>query len=641
MLVFMMQLGFLLLETGLIQERHQAGIAVKSMMMLLASSTAYTLIGHHYVWSHARPPLDTAEWQFYQTGFAAVAATILSGALAGRTTLISNVIMSAFVGGVLFPLHARFAWGDGFPGRGGLQIHDFAGSGAVHLLGGLVALAGAIAAGPRREKRDSAQDPNPPMHINPRSLPLAACGVLFLWIGWMGFNGGSIQSADQMSTIGRLVISTCLAASAGGLAVASLAGIIRLASGKLYVFAPFASLSGIMAGMVANSGSCDLIAASNLHRSLVVGTVAGVFSYGANWVIQQYFHIDDPIEAIAVHAGGGFVGLIFAGIYRAPWDLRNLWPQLNDIGMLVLMTVIPSWLLFKLIDMSRWISFGGRTPLRLKSTADEENLGLTFDDPATLVGAPPVHFHYLPDDVKMELSDYLALLTSMPIHIGRTLYKAADDLIKGIKHSSRTTVRLVEVPTLIRLHEDLRRHIESVPDVLRRIRSGKGERVSLVPLVESIAKSYRERYPAVRILFDSGGDPVYVNGDSELTREAVRMVVSNSVNACMQRLDRIGMAEKTDVYVSMAIDRNTPRRSAEVYLFVRDNGPGIDPQIRHYLGQPLTGYTSGRGSGLGLFFASYITQAFGGRLDCMKSRNPAVPESETEFRMRLRLERTP
>src|SRR5438445_9541056 len=78
MLVFMMQVGFLLLETGLIQERHQAGIAVKSMMMLLASSTAYTLIGHHYIWrSNAIPPLNTSEWQFYQTGFAAVAATIL------------------------------------------------------------------------------------------------------------------------------------------------------------------------------------------------------------------------------------------------------------------------------------------------------------------------------------------------------------------------------------------------------------------------------------------------------------------------------------------------------------------------------------------------------------------------------------
>lgn len=640
MLVFMMQLGFLLLETGLIQERHQAGIAVKSMMMLLASSTAYTLVGHAWVWGNARPPLDTAEWQFYQTGFAAVAATILSGALAGRTTLVSNVIMAAFVGGVLYPLHARFVWGDGFPGRGMLQVHDFAGSGSVHLLGGLVALAGAVAAGPRREKRDAAADPNPPIHINPRSLPLAACGVLFLWIGWMGFNGGSIQSADQMNTIGRLVISTCLAASAGGFAVSAVAGVIRLAGGQRYVYAPYATLSGIMAGMVANSASCDLIAASDVHRSLIVGAVAGIFAYGMNWIIQQMFHVDDPIEAIAVHAGGGFVGLIFAGLYRSPWSPWNVWPQLIDISVLVTMTVIPSWILFKIIDVFSRFPIGMRTPLRLKSTSDEENLGLTFDDPTTLVGRPPVHFHYLPDDVKMELSDYMSLLTSMPIHIGRSLHESAEALIGEIKRASRgTSVRTVDLLALERLHEDLQRRIESVPDVLRRLKSGKGEPVSLVPLVESIAESYRERYPAVRIAVDPGGDAVYVNGDSELTREAIRMVVSNGVNACMQRLERIGMTHTTDVYVTLTIDQDVPRRDGEVYLYVRDNGQGIDPQVRHYLGQPLTGFTSGRGYGLGLFFASYITQLFGGRLDCTRARNPNVSEeAETEFLMRFRVE---
>ena len=103
------------------------------------------------------------------------------------------------------------------------------------------------------------------MHIGPRSLPVAACGVLFLWIGWMGFNGGSIQSSSQLNTVGRLLISTCLAASAGGFAVCGLAGIVRLFRRDRYIYAPYATLSGIMAGMVANSACCDLVAASSLR----------------------------------------------------------------------------------------------------------------------------------------------------------------------------------------------------------------------------------------------------------------------------------------------------------------------------------------------------------------------------------------
>jgi ammonium transporter, Amt family len=646
MLVFMMQVGFLLLETGLIQERHQAGIAVKSMMMLLASSTAYTLVGHHYVWGNSNPPLNTQEWQFYQTGFAAVAATILSGSMAGRTTLVSNVIMAALVGAVFFPLHARLVWGGGFLSTAPYHVHDFAGSGSVHLLGGLIALAGSVAAGPRREKRDIA--PGAPMHISPRSLPVAACGVIFLWIGWMGFNGGSIQSADKLNTIGRLVISTCLAASAGGFAVCGLAGIRRLKDSHGYVYAPYATLSGIMAGMVANSASCDLITASvsTLNLSMLVGSVAGIFAYGANWVLQQFFHVDDPVEAIAVHAGGGVVGLIFAGLYQSPISLS---PQLLDIAVLVSITLLPSWIIFKVIDLLGRFPIHGRTPLRLKSTADEENLGLTFDDPTTRVGLPPVHFHYLPDDLKTQLYDYLNLLTSMPIHVARGLYKSAGELIGAMKgFLSGESNRAPDLSKLDGLYDELRQRIESIPDVLRRLQTGIGEPVPLDPLVQSIANEYRERYPKVEVTFAASASTTYINGDRNLTREAIRMVVSNSMTACMQRLDRMGTPYAPDDYrpeVWLVIDSETSRPDGQVFLYVRDNGVGIDADVRHYLGQPFAGFNkAGRGSGLGLFFASWITMQFGGRLDCTKARDPndstSTAGDQTEFLMRFRMERS-
>lgn len=666
MLVFMMQVGFLLLETGLIQERHQAGIAVKSMMMLLASSTAYTLVGHYIVWGNAKAPLNTAEWQFYQTGFAAVAATILSGAMAGRTTLVSNVVMAALVGAFFYPLHAGFVW-NGFLSRDPYVVHDFAGSGCVHVLGGLIALAGAVAAGPRREKMDALallerwkDEPKKKsrfrlprhtyveMHISPRSLPLAACGVLFLWIGWMGFNGGSIQAADKLtSTVGKLVISTCLAASAGGLAVSTVAGIIRLAKREIFVYAPYATLSGIMAGMVANSASCDLIARSNVNRSLIVGSVAGIVAYAANWVIQQYFHVDDPIEAVAVHAGGGVVGLIFAGIYQG-----NLTPQLIDIAVLVTITVIPSWTIFKLIDRcDRSLNFLGlfpcladRRPVRLKSTAEEEDLGLTFDDPTTRVGLPPVHFHYLPDDLKKQLYDYLALLTSMPVHVARRLYMKAGELIdamKGLPIEKRPLES--ELLKLDALYDELKLRIKSVPYVLRRLQTGKGEPVLLDPLVRSIAKEYQERYPKVTVLVSSSGS-VSVNGDKDLTREAIRMVVSNAVKACMDRFDKRGDQYEHNDYtpsVSVKIDGESHRSAGQVLLYIEDNGVGIDRETRHYLGQPFTGFTSGRGFGLGLFFASWITMHFGGRLDCTQARDPkrGREDDKTTFLMWFQLDK--
>jgi Amt family ammonium transporter len=639
MLVFMMQVGFLLLETGLIQERHQAGIAVKSMMMLLASSTAYTLFGHHYVWGNSLPPLNTQEWQFYQTGFAAVTAAILSGAMAGRTTLVSNVIMAALVGAIFYPLHARMVWGDGFLSTAPFKVHDFAGSGCVHLLGGLVALAGAVAAGPRREKRDLAPNEPLPMHINPRSLPIAACGVLFLWIGWMGFNGGSIQSADHIPTVGRLVISTCLAASAGGLAVSTLAGIIRLRARESYVYAPYATLSGIMAGMVANSASCDLIAATDLNRSLVVGSVAGIFAYSANWVVQQYFRVDDPIEAIAVHAGGGIVGLIFAGLYQLPWNPWNVWPQLVDIAVLVAITVVPSWIIFKVIDVFGRLPIYGRRPIRLKSTSDEENLGLTFDDPTTRVGPPLDHFHYLPDGVKRQLYDYLILLTSMPVHIARSLYNEAGNLIEAMKElPPRKRPRESDLSKLLVLYDGLRQRIESVPDVLNRLKTGKGEPVQLEPLVQSVVEEYQERYPKVKIMFAPSGSDACVNGDKNLTHEAIRMVVSNGVRACGQRHDRRGTQLGPSVW--LRIDWAPPEHNGQVFLYIEDNGVGINAEVRHHLGQPFTGFTAGRSSGLGLFFAAWITQQFGGRLHCQRARDPnGTAEDKTIFLMRFKLER--
>src|SRR5262249_41754985 len=162
--------------------------------------------------------------------------------------------------------------------------------------------------------------------------------------------------------------------------------------------------------------------------------------------------------------------------------------------------IVPSWLIFKAMDVLGRLPVYGRTPLRLKSTPDEENLGLTFDDPTTRVGPALSHFYYLPEDVKKQLYDYLSLLTSMPIHIGRSLHKEAGKLLDAMKAlPRRKKPRTSDLTRLSVLYDGLRQRIESVPDVLNRLKTSKGEPVELERVVQDVVGEYRKRYPYVTI----------------------------------------------------------------------------------------------------------------------------------------------
>jgi hypothetical protein len=196
-----------------------------------------------------------------------------------------------------------------------------------------------------------------------------------------------------------------------------------------YIFAPYATLSGIMAGMVANSACCDLISDSAL-KPLIVGAVAGIVAYAANWLLQRVYRVDDPIEAVAVHAGGGITGLIFAGLYQSP---VRIVPQIFDIFALVVVAFIPSCFVFYLIDKLENWKIGARVPIRLKSTTLEEDLGLIFEDPISRVGQPPVQIHYLPRDLQKQFTDWLLLQDVVPLHNARSLQEAAKDLISKMK----------------------------------------------------------------------------------------------------------------------------------------------------------------------------------------------------------------
>ena len=325
-LVFMMQAGFALVETGFTRAKNAANIMMKNLMDFAAGSLAFyvlraalmfgaTKLGGALGWGGlGMPGLAEGEgsWNwtflFFQTMFAATAATIVSGAVAERIEFKSYLIYSILVSAVVYPVSGHWMWG-GLAGEGsagwleGLGFHDFAGSTVVHSVGGWIALAGAIALGPRIGKYRHDGTANP---IPGHSLVLGTLGVFLLWIGWFGFNPGSYTAG--VGSIGRVAMTTNLAACAGTVAALATAWAIM---GKPDLTM---ALNGSLAGLVAITAPCDLVTA---NASIVIGLVAGVLVVLSVFALDKA-HVDDPVGAVSVHCVNGVWGTLAVGLFAAP-----------------------------------------------------------------------------------------------------------------------------------------------------------------------------------------------------------------------------------------------------------------------------------------------------------------------------------
>ena len=245
---------------------------------------------------------------FFQTMFAATAATIVSGAVAERIEFRSYLIYSILVSAVVYPVSGHWMWG-GLAGEGSagwleaLGFHDFAGSAVVHSVGGWIALAGALALGPRLGKYRPDGSANP---IPGHSLVLGTLGVFLLWIGWFGFNPGSYTAG--IGSIGRVAMTTNLAACAGTVAALATAWAIM---GKPDLTM---ALNGSLAGLVAITAPCDLVTA---NAAIVIGLVAGVLVVLSVFALDKA-HVADPVGAVSVHCVNGVWGTLAVGLFAAP-----------------------------------------------------------------------------------------------------------------------------------------------------------------------------------------------------------------------------------------------------------------------------------------------------------------------------------
>ena len=347
-LVVLMQVGFIYLEMGLVRKENRPGIAFKNLAIFLVSSLAYSTIGikimyGYDVFSPSSGSTPSYGWIFYQTGFAAVAATIISGALAGRTTVRANVIVGAVMAGLVYPLFGRLVWNTEVHLLG--DIHDFAGSGVVHFVGGTAACVGAIVAGPRFqtfEQRKSGKKPPLREYVGHRDLPWATIAVVMLWVGWLGFNSGSFLpdaiAKHGYALIGGAALVTSQAASAGGLTAIAMRwhqlrrevrNLERRMEGATIhakthrLFDPYAALTGTMGGMVAITANCDwILVLGKPWMALPIGAAGGLAALVFAQVVRR-FGVDDPVEAIGVHAGAGAVGVLLASLAPEASPLRQ------------------------------------------------------------------------------------------------------------------------------------------------------------------------------------------------------------------------------------------------------------------------------------------------------------------------------
>ena len=319
-LVFFMQCGFAMVETGFTRAKNAGNIIMKNLMDFCIGTVVFILIGfglflgEDMVGLIGKPGLDifTAYENFdysnfvFNLVFCATAATIVSGAMAERTKFLSYCVYSGVISALIYPVEAHWIWGGGWLAQMG--FHDFAGSTAIHMVGGLSALIGAKILGPRIGKFETDKDGKVTKvnAIPGHSLTLGALGVFILWFGWYGFNGAAAKSIDQL---GSVFMATTIAPA---IATVTCMVFTWLKYGKPDVSM---CLNASLAGLVGVTAPCDVV---DCLGASIIGIVSGLLVVFGVWLLDYKLHIDDPVGAVAVHFCNGIWGTVAVGLFANP-----------------------------------------------------------------------------------------------------------------------------------------------------------------------------------------------------------------------------------------------------------------------------------------------------------------------------------
>ena len=316
-LVFWMQAGFAMVETGFTRAKNAGNILMKNLMDFCIGTVMFILIGFSLLLGEdvlgfiGKPGFDIftsyANFDFsnfvFNLVFCATTATIVSGAMAERTKFLSYCIYTAVISALIYPIEAHWIWGGGWLSQ--LGFHDFAGSCAIHMVGGISALIGAAMLGPRIGKfsKDKSGKITKVNAFPGHNLPLGCLGCFILWFGWYGFNGAACASGDQLASV---FLTTTVAP-----AVATVVCMIFtwLKYGKPDVSM---CLNASLAGLVAITAPCDV---TDCFGAICIGFVSGLLVCFGVWLLDYKLHIDDPVGAVAVHMMNGIWGTIAVGLF--------------------------------------------------------------------------------------------------------------------------------------------------------------------------------------------------------------------------------------------------------------------------------------------------------------------------------------
>lgn len=380
-LVFFMQAGFAILESGLTRAKNSGNIIMKNIMDFVLGSLLYWIIGFGimfgpsilgivgapdlFVTGNYDSTIPGYVFLMFQTVFCATAATIVSGAMAERTKFSSYLIYTIILSGLIYPISGHWIWGGGWLSELGFQ--DFAGSTAVHMVGGVTAIIGAKIVGPRIGKYD--QNGNAKV-IPGHNVVLAALGVFILWFAWFGFNGASTLEAsdgDSLNLIGLILLNTNLSAAAATL-VAMVLSWVKFGKPDVGM-----TMNGALAGLVGITAGCAVVEPLG---AVAIGILSSAAMVYAIEFVETKAKIDDPVGAFAVHGVAGGLGTVLVGIFAQEGGvlygggLGLLGVQLLGVLAVALWVTVSMVIVFKLIDQT----------VGLRVTPEEEEAGMDVSE---------------------------------------------------------------------------------------------------------------------------------------------------------------------------------------------------------------------------------------------------------------------
>ena len=435
-LVFWMQAGFAMVETGFTRAKNAGNILMKNLMDFCIGTVVFILIGFSLLLGEdmmgliGKPGFDiftsyaNFDWSnfVFNLVFCATTATIVSGAMAERTKFLSYCVYSGVISALIYPIEAHWIWGGGWLSQ--LGFHDFAGSCAIHMVGGISALIGAKILGPRIGKFVK-DDKGKITKINAfpgHNLPIGALGVFILWLGWYGFNGAACTTVSQL---GSVFVTTTIAPA--------IATVVCMIFTWIKYGKPDISmcLNASLAGLVAITAPCDVTDATG---AIIIGAVAGLLVCFGVWFLDYKLHVDDPVGAVAVHCLNGIWGTIAVGLFAtntAPGyaiadsagnelvglfyggGFKLLGIQLLGMGSVILWTAVTITITFLLIKAI----FG------LRVTEEEEIIGLD----ATEHGLPSAYAGFS----IMDISNTMTMDVNENTSLGTEDYDQASEAKKN------------------------------------------------------------------------------------------------------------------------------------------------------------------------------------------------------------------